>query len=135
MAAAGFKALCCLALLATSCTSIAADQRTFDGTRWRVMAINARATPATGDYRVELKDGGIGGRFGCNHFGGRYDVRGETITVSEMRSTLMACSDPAASFEGAGFAVLSQPMRMTWPSGRRLVLSNPAGSIELERAP
>ena len=133
MAAAGFR-LALTALLCAACTSIAVDARTFEGTRWHVTAINGRATPATGDYRIEFRGGGIGGRFGCNGFGGRYAVRGETVVVREMRSTMMACSDPAASFEGAGFAILNQPMRWTWISGRKLTLSNTAGSIALMRS-
>jgi heat shock protein HslJ len=100
-----------------------------------VTAINGRATPTNGDYRVEFKSGGIGGRFGCNHFGGRFAVKGETLIASEIRSTLMACSDPAASFESAGFDVLNQPMRMNWRSGRHLTLRNAGGSITLERIP
>jgi heat shock protein HslJ len=134
MAAAGFR-IALTALLCAGCTSIAADARTFEGTRWHVTAINGRATPATSDYRIEFRDGGIGGRFGCNRFGGHYAVKGETLIASAIRSTMMACSDPAASFESAGFAVVNQPMRINWSSGRHLTLSNPAGSIELERLP
>jgi len=131
MAAAGFRAAL-LALLCAACTSIAVDARTFEGTRWHVTAINGRATPATGDYRIEFRNGGIGGRFGCNGFGGRYAVAGELLTATEVRSTMMACSNPAASFESAGFAVLREPMRLTWSSGLKLSLSNSAGSISLE---
>ena len=134
MAAAGFRAAL-LALACAACTSIAADARTFEGTRWHITMIDGRLTPALGDYRMEFRDGGIGGRFGCNHFGGRFAVKGETLIASEIRSTLMACSDPAASFESAGFAVLNQPMRMNWSSDQRLSLSNSAGSIILERIP
>jgi heat shock protein HslJ len=134
MAAAGFR-LALLGMLCAGCTSIAADARTFEGTRWHVSAINGRATPAAGDYRIEFQDGGIGGRFGCNHFGGRYAVAGPALTASAIRSTKMACSDPAARFEGEGFQILNQPMRMNWTSGRRLTLSNASGSIELERTP
>jgi heat shock protein HslJ len=134
MGVAGFR-LALLALGCAGCTSIAADARTFEGTRWHVTAINHRATPATGDYRVEFKGGGIGGRFGCNGWGGRYAVAGSMLTASAIRSTMMACTDPAASFEGEGFQILDQPMRMSWASGRRLMLSNSVGSIELERLP
>jgi heat shock protein HslJ len=134
MAAAGSR-LALLALGCAGCTSIAADARTFEGTMWHVTAINGRATPATGDYRVEFKGGAIGGRFGCNGWGGRYAVAASMLTASAIRSTMMACTDPAASFEGAGFQILNQPMRMSWTSGRRLTLSNAAGSIELERTP
>jgi len=62
-------------------------------------------------------------------------VKGETLIASEIRSTLMACSDPAASFESAGFAVLNAPMRMNWSSDQRLNLSNSAGSFTLGRIP
>ncbi len=135
MAAAGFRSTILALLLCAGCTSIAADARTFEGTRWHVTAINGRATPTNGDYRVEFKSGGIGGRFGCNHFGGRFAVKGGTLIAREIRSTLMACSDPAASFESVGFGVLNQPMRINWSSGERLNLSNSAGSITLERIP
>src|SRR5436189_6259195 len=134
MAAVGFSASL-VALACTACTSIAVDARTFEHTRWHVTAINGHATPGTGDYRIEFSKGGIEGRFGCNAFGGRYSVGGEVLTATEIRSTMMACSDPAASFEAHGFAILNQPMRMHWSSGHQLTFSNATGSIALERAP
>ncbi|HET8534481.1 MAG TPA: META domain-containing protein [Sphingomicrobium sp.] len=134
MAAAVFRAAS-LALACAACTTIAADVRTFDGTRWHVTAIDGRATPATGDYHVEFKAGEISGRFGCNGWGGAYAVSGETMTASRVMSTMMACGDPAMTFESQGLAVLRQPMRLTWIAGRKLTLSNSAGSIALERVP
>jgi heat shock protein HslJ len=134
MAAAGFK-ISLLALLCAACTSIAVDARTFAGTRWHVTAINGRATPATGDYHVEFGNGTIAGRFGCNGFGGRYAVSGELMRATEIRSTMMACSDPAASFEGEGFAIVRQPMRMMWERGCRLTLDDAKGAIALEQIP
>jgi len=134
MAAAAFR-LAAFALLAAGCTGVAVDSRTFEGASWHVTAIEGRPTPATGDYRVEFRNGGIGGRFGCNGFGGRYSVAGEALIASDIRSTMMACSDPAASFEGSGFAVLRLPMHMQWNGKRNLTLGNAAGSIALERVP
>jgi heat shock protein HslJ len=133
MAAAGFR-IVFSALFCAACTSVAVDARTFEGTRWHVTAINGRTTPPKGDYRVEFKDGGIGGRFGCNQFGGKYAVRGETLVVRDIASTLMGCPEPAASFETQGFGVLNAPMRLKWSSDRRLTLSNSAGRIELSRS-
>ena len=121
-----------LGLLAAACTSIAADERTFETTDWRVTAINGQPTPPKGDYRLEFKDGRIGGRFGCNAFGGPYSVRQGMMTAGMLESTLMACGDPAGAFESEGFAILRQPMRMSWRSAQKLNLSNSAGSIELE---
>lgn len=120
--------------LVTACTSVLADERTFDGTSWRVAAVDGRATPATGDYHVAFTRHEISGRFGCNGFGGSYAVVGDIINAGNIRSTMMACSEPAASFEGQGLAVLRLPMQMRWTSPRHFTLSNSAGSIDLERA-
>ena len=124
-----------LALLFAGCTGIAADQRTFDGTTWRVTAVDDRATPAGGDYSMSFSGGNLGARFGCNHIGGRYSAAGSTLKTTEVRSTLMGCPEPAASFERDGLAVLGSPMQMSWSSGNRLTLSNAAGSIALARLP
>ena len=135
MAAAGIRSAssAILALLCAACTSIHADQRTFEGTRWRVVAVNSRPTPAAaGDYRIEFRDGRIAGRFGCNGFGGPYSVRGDTLVATDVASTLMGCREPSATFESAGFAILRRPMQLNWSSGDRLTLANAAGQIELQ---
>ena len=132
MAAAVFRAAA-LVLACTSCTTIAADARTLDNSRWHVTAINGRATPANGEYRIEFKGGQISGRFGCNGWGGTYAVAGEMLTASQVRSTMMACAEPAMSFESQGLSVLQQPMRGTEAAGGKLTLSNSAGLIALER--
>jgi heat shock protein HslJ len=134
MAAADYR-LAVLALLCAACTSIAADARTFAGTRWHVAGINGHPTPATGNYEIAFRNRQIGGQFGCNHFGGDYRVARDVLTASAIRMTMMACSEPAMSFESWGSAVLQQPARMTWSSSRRLTLSNAAGSIDLQLMP
>jgi len=134
MVAAGFKAAA-LALACAACVSALADERTFAGTHWHVTAIDGRATPASGDYHVEFTKNQISGRFGCNGFGGSYAIVGDLMSAGNIRSTMMACSEPAASFESSGFAVLNRPMQMRWTSGRQLTLSNGGGSIELQRTP
>jgi heat shock protein HslJ len=133
MAAAVFRPAV-LALACAACTSVVADARTFEGTSWRVTAIDGQPTPAAGDYRIEFRNGEIGGRFGCNSWGGHYAVAGETIVASQVIATQMGCGDPAGTFESEGFAILRQPMHLTW-AGEKLTLSNSAGSIGLERGP
>ncbi len=135
MAAAVFRFAIGLAIAATACTSVPVGGRGFEGTRWHVTAVNGRPTPATGDYRIEFSKGEIGGRFGCNSFGGRVAVRGEVMTAGPIMATQMGCSEPAAYFESAGIAILQQPMRWQWTAGLRMTLSNSAGTIALERLP
>jgi heat shock protein HslJ len=136
MAAAAYK-LALLVLLCTACTSIAADERTFEGTEWQVTAIDGQTTPRSENYRVNFRKGQFGGRFGCNSFSGAYKVReGTILAVDPVGATEMACEGPAMDFESRGFRVLQQPMRIDWTDGHhRLKLSNGAGSINLERAP
>jgi heat shock protein HslJ len=131
MAAAGCKAALA-ALACAACTSIAADARTFEGTRWHVTAINGKATPASGNYVIRFDKGRIGGQFGCNHFGGEYRVARDLLSTDALAMTMMACPEPAMTFESQGGAVLQQPMRISWSSARHLTLSNFAGSIALE---
>ena len=124
-----------LILGCTGCTSVAADVRTFEGTQWKVTAIDGRATPPNGDYRIEFRSGQISGRFGCNGWGGYYAMSGDTLTADRIVSTMMGCPEPAGGFESQGLAVLREPMRLIWSAGETLTLSNRAGSIALERSP
>ena len=124
-----------LALLTLGCTSIAATSATFENTRWRVAAINDEATPTPLNYRMAFEKGRVSGQFGCNHFGGDYRLRGETLTTGAVAMTEMACSGAGDQFEGMGLAIIQRPMRLNWTSAQRLTLANPAGSIALERLP
>jgi heat shock protein HslJ len=132
MAAAVFR-IAALALACAACTSIAVDARTFEGTRWRVTAIDAKPTPAKGDYSIEFKRGRISGRFGCNSWGGAYTASRQMLTARQVVSTMMACPGPSMTFERKGLAVLQQPMRWTETAGQKLTLTNGAGSIALQR--
>jgi heat shock protein HslJ len=124
-----------VAMLATAaCTSVMPDERTFNGTRWHVTAISGQATPV-GDYSMRFAGNAVSGRFGCNGFGGSYVILGDIMTAGSIRSTMMACSEPAATFESRGFAVLRLPMQMSWASGTQLTLTNSAGTIALQRIP
>jgi heat shock protein HslJ len=143
MAAAAFKTSVFAAFGLLGCTSIAADARTFEGTRWHVSAINGHATPPSGSqFEIRFDNHRIGGRIGCNHFGGGYAVTGDVMTTNGIAMTRMACDTvgdrPGPSlmeYERHGHAVLARPMRIGWKSSRELMLSNAAGSIALELQP
>ena len=132
MGAAVFKAAV-IALSCAACTSMSVDVRTLEGPPWNVAAIDGRATPADGNYNMEFAGGRISGRFGCNRWSGAYAVAGDTLMASQVISTKMACPEPGMSFENQGLTVLNQPVRLVWTTGRKLTLSNSAGSIALDR--
>lgn len=97
-------------------------------------AINGRATPPPpASYRMKFEPRSLGGQFGCNHFGGEYRLNRDLLTTGSVAMTEMACSEPAASFESWGLAIIQRPMRLDWPGQDQLTLSNEAGRIELTR--
>ena len=136
-AAAAFRAveaLIVIALLgASGCTSVRSTAGTLEGTAWQVTAINGRATPGSDMYRISFDKGQIGGRFGCNQFGGPYEIGRDRLIVGQTASTLIGCPEPAATHEAQGFRILGRPMAMEWSSDRRLTLGNSSGSISLEQ--
>ena len=131
MGAAGFNFVAAAALCA-GCTSINATTGTFEGTSWRIAAINGVPTPP---YPVRFRAGFISGVI-CNNFHGPYTVGGGFMLLGGMENTERGCFDSTGQFEESAFAVLHRrPMRMSWHSARRLTLGNGAGSIVLELLP
>lgn len=122
------------AVLLAACTSIQPPPP-LAGTEWRVAAINGHATAPGGPFRMSFKAGTLSGQFGCNHFGGDYQLRGDTMTTGAMFMTEMACipEGDAVDFESLGIAVMQHPMRVVWHDERRVELANQAGRIELSR--
>ncbi len=121
-----------LALACAACTSIVVDIRTFEGTRWRLTAIDGRAT-ASPDWDFQFGGGRVSGRIGCNLWTGRYSLDGSTMIIDEIVSTTAACPPLPADFGRPALMVLQAPLRLSWRSGTRLTLSNNAGSLALER--
>lgn len=142
MAAAGYRPhlLAAMAAALAACTPVGPvpgpPLTELSGTSWRVVQVNGRPTPATGDYSMQFRSGGeVGAKFGCNGMGGRYRLAGDVLTVSDLAQTLMGCPEPAGTFEQQGAAVLGQPMRIAFTSNDRMVLNNAAGSIALDPVP
>lgn len=132
MSALSFKLVVALGLGAVSFAAYAADVYPFEGSIWRVAAINGESPPTS---RNTISFGGnqVTGRFGCNDFGGRLVTSDSTLNIDGLRATSRVCGDDAAMFEGSGFAVLSQPLRMTWANRDQLTIASSEGSMTLER--
>lgn len=129
MGVAGSR-IAALALLFTGCTSIHATEATFEGSEWRIAAVNGVPGPA---YSVRFRHGFMSGVI-CNRFQGPYSVGGGFLHLGGLENTERGCAAPTMQFEESALAILRRrPMRMNWHSGRRLRLSNSAGSITLER--
>jgi heat shock protein HslJ len=115
-----------------------APARTLDGTLWRLVAtVDAdgvrRSVPHEVRATARLDEATISGVGGCNRYSGGYELAGRSLTFRPVASTMMACSEPAMSVEGAFFAALGRVA--AWEiGGDALALRDAAGSVVLEFA-
>lgn len=69
------------------------------GTSWELMAYR-KTQPISGTtISASFEDGQVRGSAGCNTYFGSYQVRGDTIRVSDIAITEMACMEPAGAME------------------------------------
>lgn len=100
------------------------------GTSWALTGLGRDAAiPVVANSTVTLDfstDGQASGNAGCNSYGGDYTVAGEMITISELVSTLMACTDTAvmdqeqeylAALDSAGHFAVDGNQLTIWGEG------------------
>ena len=102
------------------------------GTNWRVAAVNQILAPAGENYFMRFEGDRLSARFGCNGMGGAYSFDGRTLVATHLAATRMACQD--MRMEDQAGRILADPVTAEWRGGDRLILSNPAGTIVLERS-
>ncbi|SEC91724.1 META domain-containing protein [Streptomyces sp. TLI_105] len=105
------------------------------GTHWTVDAVTVDGvrSVAPGGAHVDFeKDGDAGGNGGCNTFGARVQVRGDTLTVGPTEVTGMACSGDRGRFETEFLKVFSGALKGTTKGdGLRLASADGRNSVEL----
>jgi heat shock protein HslJ len=104
------------------------NQAELDGTQWNLIEMNG--TPVTDPDKATLdfdaeNAGGIGF---CNYFFASYEQDGQSLTIGDIGSTLMAC--PNLELEGDYFAALDQ-VTASRREGDNLVLLNAEGDAIL----
>ncbi len=78
------------ALLLAACG--AGGGQNLAGTSWRLVEANGQLVPQGTDVTITFEEGDqVSGSAGCNSYGGTYSIDGNTITFSQIISTLMAC--------------------------------------------
>lgn len=77
------------------------------GTNWQLVSLGD--TPAVSNAQSTLliaDDGAVSGKGGCNGYGGDVVVKGNAVTFSQMRSTMMACEEDVMKQEHGLFMAL-----------------------------
>ena len=80
--------------------------------------------------QLDFGDGRISISNACNLINGGYTLQGKTLTVGQMASTMMACSDPAvAALDSAISSRIEGPLMLEVKSGAspQLILANAGG--------
>ena len=129
--------LVALILAACAPTDAPAAGPSLDGTNWTLTKM-AGWTPSDPKHTPTMRfaDGRVGGRGGCNTYGGEYQLNGDKIRFGRMMSTLMACIDGAGAVEQAFHQMLGE-VRFATISGDTLIFSgeNRAELAQFARTP
>lgn len=71
-----------------------------EGTEWTLLSLNGERPIAGTELTLEFHSGNeIDGSAGCNSFGGTYAVDGNSLTITELYHTEMACTEPDGVME------------------------------------
>ena len=128
-----------LVSLVLSACSTGGQTAGLSGSSWKLVSFGAvnDPTPAVADIDTKLvfdREGQISGNLGCNGFGGKYEVKDDTVTFSEVVSTMMACAEPQMTQEGAAFKVLNGTARYTLEGDTlQIIDSNGESALRFER--
>lgn len=102
--------------------------------RWRVEDVDHGGVIDNAMVSVEFSaDGRVFGRGGCNRYGGGYSRENDTLTVSEVVSTKMACAPALMDLEQKFFNRLSGELAVSMNGDGALVLGDDDGRILLRR--
>jgi len=76
-------------------------------------------------------NGTIEGFGGCNNFSGTYTVKGDSLTIGPLMGTMMACPDPAGTFESQFMTALQNSTKWSVSAGT-LDLRDDGGAQQVE---
>jgi len=97
---------------------------------WRVRSIADASVPVGVTITMEFGTGGrISGRSGCNRYTGSFAYAGETLKLSQLAGTHMACPAPQMEAEQRFHAAVAQVTRVQLSDNRELVLSDSLGPL------
>ena len=82
-----------MAFVLASCSS--GDEVNFDGTEWALTSLNGSSPIEGASFTMVFSEGQVSGKSGCNSYFSDYTQDGESLSISVLGSTLMACIEPA----------------------------------------
>lgn len=86
-----------IAALLNACAG--SSQSNLNGTTWTLTAYKDNPPIAGAQPTLQFENGQVSGNTGCNHYGGSYEVQGDTIRFGDLFNTEMACLEPEGVME------------------------------------
>ncbi len=101
---------------------------------WQVEDLDGRDVVDGSQVTVVFSDDGrLGGRGSCNSYGGQFTLTGESLTLGQLRSTLMACAEPLMVQEQRLFELLESVQRFEIAEDGALMLHSHDGRSLMAR--
>jgi heat shock protein HslJ len=111
-----------------------------EGTKWDLVSFGPKGAEkqviAGSTVTLEFQDATrLGGNGGCNSYGADYQAEGNTLAVSSIVSTMMACADDKVTQQEAEYFQALQKAGEYQISGDQLVITydNGAGTLTFTR--
>jgi heat shock protein HslJ len=96
---------------------------------WRPTHLGEMRLEDNGEMFVQFEEGGqLRGHAGCNRFSGNYELEDGSLHVGPLRSTRMACPEPAMSFEISFMEALQTPAKASIVSDKLVLRTAKDGS-------
>lgn len=123
-------------VLLTGCTAVvpASPAASLQDTSWVVAEILGKPTLADFPPTMSFDASQVGGRTGCNGYGGSYTLSGTKLSVSELAQTQMACQDDRMQQE-ADFGEAFGTVRSVRFVGDKVELLDADGQVALLLVP
>ena len=122
-------------LILTSCEDVVTNPSDLGG-QWRLESLQGSdgssvTPPDPGRFTVEFQaDGQMSALADCNGCGGRYTLDDDTLLVTEVTCTLIAC--PGAPLDARFLSILEGASSFEFDGGR-LVVSSSRGTLRFTR--
>ena len=102
-----------ITILLTACTASQSGGE-LTGQMWVMTQLWGKAPVANTGISAQFNsDGTVSGSAGCNRYTGQYTTIGNSITISNVASTMMACEQPVMDQESAYLKALSEAKTYT----------------------
>jgi heat shock protein HslJ len=128
-----------LVLLVAGCSLLPGALNTALDGEWRLQAgtSHAAAIPIAAGHPITLQIDGtqVGGSAACNSYGGKLEIDGTTIKISELIQTEMACADAGVMASEAAYLGAVSEVTTAARDGDDLVLSGPQVELHFTLVP